>query len=227
MAYQSKTHACITSLQTILSVLHRLNGSHFDADKALPGQGSRDLDEEEGEELGAEEEEAENSDCARKPCEDGVPSSLDHDIINDDIDFEGPDDLENSKSSPQRFAYKKPHLKALAISTRFLVVKTNLCIVFRFNEDEDDEDQSSFSTLDHIRHFSMEDGDLSDSDVGSFGPAHLQEGIKQPLYRKSKSQVYHHDRSQIEYQIFHEYSLCICNCISLLFIGICYDAVSS
>lgn len=107
MAYQSKTHACITSLQTILSVLHRLNGSHFDADKALPGQGSHDLDEEEGEELGAEEEEAENSDCARKPSEDGVPSSLDHDIINDDIDFEGPDDLENSKSSPQRYAYKK------------------------------------------------------------------------------------------------------------------------
>ncbi|XP_042595810.1 MDS1 and EVI1 complex locus protein EVI1-A isoform X4 [Cyprinus carpio] len=138
-----------------------LNGSHFDGDKALPGKGSRDLDEEEGEELGAEEEEAEHSDSARKPSEDGVPSSLDHDI-NDDIDFEGPDDLEmNSKSSPQRF-----------------------------NEEEDDEDHSSFSTLDHIRHFSMEDGDLSDSDVTSFGPAHLQEGIKQPLYRKSKSQAY-------------------------------------
>ncbi|KTF88590.1 hypothetical protein cypCar_00008732, partial [Cyprinus carpio] len=139
----------------------RMNGSHFDGDKALPGQGSRDLDEEEGEELGAEEEEVEHSDSARKPSEDGVPSSLDHDI-NDDIDFEGPDDLEmNSKSSPQRF-----------------------------NEDDDDEDHSSFSTLDHIRHFSMEDGDLSDSDVTSFGPAHLQEGIKQPLYRKSKSQAY-------------------------------------
>uniref|UniRef100_A0A672KL51 MDS1 and EVI1 complex locus n=1 Tax=Sinocyclocheilus grahami TaxID=75366 RepID=A0A672KL51_SINGR len=134
-----------------------LNGSHFDGDKALPGKGSRDLDEEEGEELGAEEEEAEHSDSARKPSEDGVPSSLDHDI-NDDIDFEGPDDLEmNSKSSPQRY---------------------------------NDEDHSSFSTLDHIRHFSMEDGDLSDSDVTSFGPAHLQEGIKQPLYRKSKSQAY-------------------------------------
>uniref|UniRef100_A0A673KLE0 MDS1 and EVI1 complex locus protein EVI1-like n=1 Tax=Sinocyclocheilus rhinocerous TaxID=307959 RepID=A0A673KLE0_9TELE len=135
-----------------------LNGSHFDGDKALPGQGSRDLDEEEGEELGAEEE-VEHSDSARKPSEDGVPSSLDHDI-NDDIDFEGPDDLEmNSKSSPQRY-------------------------------DEDDEDHSSFSTLDHIRHFSMEDGDLSDSDVTSFGPTHLQAAIKQPLYRKSKSQAY-------------------------------------
>uniref|UniRef100_A0A8C1Y9Q9 MDS1 and EVI1 complex locus n=1 Tax=Cyprinus carpio TaxID=7962 RepID=A0A8C1Y9Q9_CYPCA len=135
-----------------------LNGSHFDGDKGLPGKGSRDLDEEEGEELGAEEEEAEHSDSARKPSEDGVPSSLDHDI-NDDIDFEGPDDLEmNSKSSPQRYADK--------------------ILVY-----------ISFSTLDHIRHFSMEDGDLSDSDVTSFGPAHLQEGIKQPLYRKSKSQL--------------------------------------
>ncbi|XP_051963383.1 MDS1 and EVI1 complex locus protein EVI1-A-like isoform X12 [Xyrauchen texanus] len=139
-----------------------LNGSHFDGDKALPGQGSQDLDEEEGEELGGEEEEAEHSDSVKKPSDEGVSSSLDHDIINNDIDFEGPDDLEiNSKSSPQRF-----------------------------NEDEDDEDQSSFSTLDHIRHFSMEDGDLSDGDVASFGPAHLQEGIKQPLYRKSKSQAY-------------------------------------
>lgn len=90
----------------ILSVLCRLNGSHFDGDKALPGQGSRDLDEE-GEELGAEEEEAEHSDSARKPSEDGVPSSLDHDI-NDDIDFEGPDDLEmNSKSSPRRYVDKE------------------------------------------------------------------------------------------------------------------------
>lgn len=137
-----------------------LNGSHFDGDKALSGQGSRDLDEEEGEELGAEEEEAEHNDGARKAGDDGVPSNLDQDIINDDMDFEGQEDLEmNSKSSPQRF-------------------------------DEDDEDQSSFSTLDHIRHFSMEDGDLSDGDVSSFGPAHLQEGIKQPLYRKSKSQAY-------------------------------------
>ncbi|XP_056612359.1 MDS1 and EVI1 complex locus protein EVI1-A isoform X5 [Triplophysa dalaica] len=139
-----------------------LNGSHFDGDKALPGSGSRDLDEEEGEELGAEEEEAERSESARKPSDEGVTSNLDHDIINDDMDFEGADDLElNSKSSPQRF-----------------------------NEDEEDEDHSSFSTMDHIRHFSMEDGDLSDGDVSSFGPAHLQEGIKQPLYRKSKSQAY-------------------------------------
>ncbi|XP_051535680.1 MDS1 and EVI1 complex locus protein EVI1-A-like isoform X12 [Myxocyprinus asiaticus] len=139
-----------------------LNGSHFDGDKALPGQGSRDLDEEEGEELEGEEEEAEHGDSVRKPSDEGVTSNLDHDIIHDDIDFEGPDDLEmNSKSSPRRF-----------------------------NEDEDDEDHSSFSTLDHIRHFSMEDGDLSDGDVSSFGPAHLQEGIKQPLYRKSKSQAY-------------------------------------
>ncbi|XP_055053045.2 MDS1 and EVI1 complex locus protein EVI1-A isoform X4 [Misgurnus anguillicaudatus] len=135
-----------------------LNGSHFDEDKPLPGPGSREMDEEEGEELGGEEEEGERHDGPRKPTDEGVPN----DIINDDMDFEGPDDLElNSKSSPRRF-----------------------------NDDEEDEDHSSFSTMDHIRHFSMEDGDLSDGDVGGFGPAHLQEGIKQPLYRKSKSQAY-------------------------------------
>ncbi len=176
------------SLHMILSVLCRLNGSHFDGDKALPGQGSRDLDEEEGEELGAEEEEAEHSDSARKPSEDGMPNSLDHDI-NDDIDFEGPDDLEmKSKSSPHRYADKMRFIRIYFMTVNESS-KNNLCIDCRFNEDEDDEDHSSFSTLDHIRHFSMEDGDLSDSDVTSFGPAHLQEGIKQPLYRKSKSQV--------------------------------------
>lgn len=82
---------------------------------------------------------------------------------------------------------RKKKKKSFWVVNEFL--KNYLAIVFRFNEDEDDEDHSSFSTLDHIRHFSMEDGDLSDSDVGNFGPAHLQEGIKQPLYRKSKSQV--------------------------------------
>lgn len=100
--------SCVTSFRTTVSNLRRLNGNHFDGDKALPGPGSRDLDEEEGEELGAEEEEAERSESARKPSDEGVTSNLDPDIINDDMDFEGADDLElNSKSSPQRYLCKK------------------------------------------------------------------------------------------------------------------------
>ncbi|TRY89674.1 hypothetical protein DNTS_011614 [Danionella cerebrum] len=136
-----------------------LNGGHFNGEKALSGP--HNLKEEEGEEPGAEEEEVEHSNSVRKPSEDSMPRNLDHDIINDDMDFEGADDLEmNSKSSPHRF------------------------------NEEDDEDNSTFSSLDHIHHFSIDDGDLSDSDVTRFAPTLLQEGIKQPLYRKSKSQAY-------------------------------------
>lgn len=62
---------------------------------------------------------------------------------------------------------------------------------------EDEEEQSGYSALDHIRHFSemrkLEESELSEGDGeednGSFGPASLTEAIKQPLFRKSKSQV--------------------------------------
>ncbi|KAL4648502.1 MDS1 and EVI1 complex locus protein EVI1 isoform X6, partial [Arapaima gigas] len=58
---------------------------------------------------------------------------------------------------------------------------------------EDDEEQNSFSALEHIRHLSdtrkMEESEFSDSDA-SFVTTHLPETINQPLYRKSKSQAY-------------------------------------
>lgn len=52
--------------------------------------------------------------------------------------------------------------------------------------------------MDHIRHFSemrkLEESELSegdgDEDDGSFGSPSLTEAIKQPLFRKSKSQVH-------------------------------------
>uniref|UniRef100_A0A8K9XPG3 MDS1 and EVI1 complex locus n=1 Tax=Oncorhynchus mykiss TaxID=8022 RepID=A0A8K9XPG3_ONCMY len=59
---------------------------------------------------------------------------------------------------------------------------------------EEEEDQSSYSALDHIRHFSdmhkMEDSEFSDGDGTAFGSPSLPEAVKQPLYRKSKSQAY-------------------------------------
>ncbi|XP_036414498.1 MDS1 and EVI1 complex locus protein EVI1-A isoform X8 [Colossoma macropomum] len=138
-----------------------LNDSHFESDKAVANQRSHDLDEEEGEEHGPEEEEAEHSDAAGKPTNKASPSNL-GDEVNDDLDFDGPNDLDmNCKSSPQRF-----------------------------DDDEEDEEHSGFSTLDHIRHFSMDEAELSAVDVGDFGSAHLPETMKQPLYRKSKSQAY-------------------------------------
>lgn len=76
---------------------------------------------------------------------------------------------------------------------------TEMCVcVFlmtnRFEEEEEEEEeQGSFSALDHIRHFSemrkMDDREFSDSDVAGFGSGRLSEAVKQPLYRKSKSQV--------------------------------------
>ena len=62
---------------------------------------------------------------------------------------------------------------------------------------KDEEEQSSYSALDHIRHFSemrkLEESELSDGDGdeddGSFGSPSLTNAVKQPLFRKSKSQV--------------------------------------
>uniref|UniRef100_A0A8B9H793 MDS1 and EVI1 complex locus n=1 Tax=Astyanax mexicanus TaxID=7994 RepID=A0A8B9H793_ASTMX len=151
------------SSQTATSPPHSdegLNDSHFEADKAAVIQKSHQ-DEEEGEERGTEEEEVEHSDAAGKPTKKATSSNIEDDVSGD-LDFDGPTDLDlNCKSSPQRF-----------------------------DDEEEDEEHSGFSTLDHIRHFSMDEAELSDVDVGGFGSTHLQETIKQPLYRKSKSQAY-------------------------------------
>lgn len=69
---------------------------------------------------------------------------------------------------------------------------------------KEEEEQSSYSALDHIRHFSdmrkLEESELSDGDGDgdgdvdedddSFGSPSLTEAVKQPLFRKSKSQVH-------------------------------------
>ncbi|KAJ8397279.1 hypothetical protein AAFF_G00441130 [Aldrovandia affinis] len=140
-----------------------LNGSQVEEEKVLMPNQSRELEEEEGEEPGVEEEEAEHRDTLGNHGDEPLPGSLDNDIINDDIDFEGPDDSElNCKASPRRY--------------------------------EDEDEQSGFSALDHIRRFSdmhkMEESEYSDGDSTTFGTTHLPESIKQPLYRKSKSQAY-------------------------------------
>ncbi|XP_035512456.1 histone-lysine N-methyltransferase PRDM16 isoform X4 [Morone saxatilis] len=143
-----------------------LNGGPFEEEKPLmASHGSRDLEDEEAEELGADEEEGEEpSNTPGKPEGKVLPSSLSDDI-QDEMDFNGPNDL-NLKTSPGRY--------------------------------KDEEEQSGYSALDHIRHFSemrkLEESELSegdgDEDDDSFGSPSLTEAVKQPLFRKSKSQAY-------------------------------------
>lgn len=60
---------------------------------------------------------------------------------------------------------------------------------------KDEEEQSRYSALDHIHRFSdlhkLEESELSDGeeDDRAFGSPSLTEAVKQPLFRKSKSQV--------------------------------------
>lgn len=62
---------------------------------------------------------------------------------------------------------------------------------------KDEEEQSSFSALDHIHRFSemrkLAESELSDGegdeDDGSYGSPSLADAVKPPLFRKSKSQV--------------------------------------
>lgn len=61
--------------------------------------------------------------------------------------------------------------------------------ILRFDDEEEDEEHCGFSTLDQIRHFTMDEAELSAVDVDDFSTTHLPETMKQPLYRKSKSQV--------------------------------------
>ncbi|XP_029111454.1 histone-lysine N-methyltransferase MECOM isoform X1 [Scleropages formosus] len=139
-----------------------LNGNRFEDEKPLPSQGSHDLEEEEGEELGVNEEEGQHNDSVGKSRDEPLPGNMDDDIIHSEAEFEEANDSNlNCKGFPRRY--------------------------------EDDEEQSSFSALEHIRHLSdirkMEESEFSDSDA-SFAASHLSEAINPPLYRKSKSQAY-------------------------------------
>lgn len=70
----------------------------------MASHGSRDLEDEEAEELGADEEEGEEpSNTPGKPEGEVLPSSLGDDIMQEEMDFNGPNDLNlNCKTSPRR-----------------------------------------------------------------------------------------------------------------------------
>ncbi len=70
----------------------------------MASHGSQDLEDEEVEELGADEEEGEEpSNTPGKPEDEVLPSGLSDDIMQDEMDFSGPNDLNlNCKTSPRR-----------------------------------------------------------------------------------------------------------------------------
>lgn len=86
-------------------LVRRLNGGPFEEEKPLmASHGSRDLEDEDVEEFGADEEEEgeEPSNASGKPEGEALPSNLSDDVMQDEMDFTGPNDLNlNCKTSPR------------------------------------------------------------------------------------------------------------------------------
>ncbi|KAM9813191.1 MDS1 and EVI1 complex locus protein EVI1-A isoform 6-T6 [Syngnathus typhle] len=146
-----------------------VNGNPFEEDKTLlmARHGSHDLEDEDAEELAADEDGEDPSNTLNKPREEMPTSNISDDVIQDGMDFSRTNDLSQScKISPRSY--------------------------------KDEEEPSGYSALDQIRHFSdihkLEESELSDGegdeDEQSFAPASLNDAVKQPLFRKSKSQAY-------------------------------------
>ncbi|XP_074859891.1 histone-lysine N-methyltransferase MECOM isoform X7 [Carettochelys insculpta] len=144
----------------------RMNGSHLKEEKALAASQNSDLlDDEEVEDEVIMDEEEEESEIAGKSVKEPVTSNI-HEGSPED-DYEETSTLEmNCKASPGRFK-------------------------------EDEYTKTGLSALDHIRHFTdslkmrkMEENQYNEAELAAFNASHLPEDLKQPLYRKSKTQAY-------------------------------------
>nr|XP_025044756.1 MDS1 and EVI1 complex locus protein isoform X7 [Pelodiscus sinensis] len=144
----------------------RMNGSHYKDEKVLvESQNSELLDDEEAEDEVVMDEEEEESEIAGKPVKEPVTSNLREGSTEDD--YEETSTLEmNCKASPGRYK-------------------------------EDEYTKTGLSALDHIRHFTdslkmrkMEENQYNEAELAAFNTSHLSEDLKQPLYRKSKTQAY-------------------------------------
>ncbi|XP_050821766.1 histone-lysine N-methyltransferase MECOM isoform X7 [Gopherus flavomarginatus] len=144
----------------------RMNGSHFKDEKALVASQNSDLlDDDEAEDEVVMDEEDEESEIAGKPVKEPVTSNV-HEGSPED-DYEETSTLEmNCKTSPGRYK-------------------------------EDEYTKTGLSALDHIRHFTdslkmrkMEENQYTEAELAAFNTSHLPEDLKQPLYRKSKTQAY-------------------------------------
>ncbi|XP_060098447.1 histone-lysine N-methyltransferase MECOM isoform X3 [Heteronotia binoei] len=144
----------------------RMNGSHFKDEKTLVASQNSDLlEDEEAEDEVMMDEEDEESEITGKQVKEPAVSSICEEAT--EGDYEEANALEmNCKSSPGRYK-------------------------------EDEFNKTGLSALDHIRHFTdslkvrkMEESQFSEAELASFNTSHLPEDLKQPLYRKSKSQAY-------------------------------------
>uniref|UniRef100_A0A8C6SRX5 MDS1 and EVI1 complex locus n=2 Tax=Neogobius melanostomus TaxID=47308 RepID=A0A8C6SRX5_9GOBI len=145
-----------------------LNGGPFEEEKPLlSSRASHDLEDEEAEDLGADEDEGEElKEPSMKPDSQSPRGNLSDDAAQEEMDFSESNGLNlNCRTSPRRYK-------------------------------EEEEEQSAFSSLEHMHPFSelrkMEESELSEGDEedGSFSSPSLTEAVKQPLFRKSKSQAY-------------------------------------
>ncbi|XP_072789734.1 histone-lysine N-methyltransferase MECOM isoform X6 [Taeniopygia guttata] len=144
----------------------RMNGSHFKDEKAMVASQNSDLlDDEEAEDEVMMDEEDEESEMAGKAVKEPVPSDM-HEGTPEEY-YEETSTLDmNCKASPGRYK-------------------------------EEEYNKTGLSALDHIRHFTdslkmrkMEENQYSEAELAAFNASQLPEDLKQPLYRKSKSQAY-------------------------------------
>uniref|UniRef100_UPI00398F6FCD histone-lysine N-methyltransferase MECOM isoform X2 n=1 Tax=Pristiophorus japonicus TaxID=55135 RepID=UPI00398F6FCD len=153
-------------------VEERINGSHCEEETApVTSQKIHELNDGDGEEeVRLEEEEAKGGcNMMRKPSNDPIACKLDGGN-QDGIEYDEPREPEqNNKESPS--SYKEDDMRL--------------------------ETKSSLSALEHIRHFTdtlntrkAERNQFSEADLTKYSTTHLSEDLKQPLYRKSKSQAY-------------------------------------
>lgn len=95
---------CVNAVDEIIFLGCRINGGPFEEDKPLMAtHGSHDLEDDEAEDLGADEEEAEEASNTPRNVEgEALHSSLGDDI-QEEMDLSGPKDLTlNCKTSPRR-----------------------------------------------------------------------------------------------------------------------------
>ncbi|KAM6304807.1 histone-lysine N-methyltransferase MECOM isoform 5-T5 [Aegotheles albertisi] len=144
----------------------RMNGSHFKDEKAMVASQNSDLlDDEEAEDEVMMDEEDEESEMAGKAVKEPVTSDLHEGTPEEDYEETSTLDM-NCKASPGRYK-------------------------------EEEYNKTGLSALDHIRHFTdslkmrkMEENQYSEAELAAFNTSQLPEDLKQPLYRKSKSQAY-------------------------------------